>query len=96
MGPLHRSTFYRIVLDEAHKIRNHNTKSAKSCYSLRAVKRWCLTGTPVQNSLNDLLSLFKYLRWDYCDEARWKSLVASADTDVKKLQSLAVSRLFLY
>lgn len=42
--------WWRVVLDEAHLIRNHRSQSFKACQSLRAQNRWCLTGTPLQVS----------------------------------------------
>jgi SNF2 family DNA or RNA helicase len=38
----------RVILDEAHTIRNITTETAKACYQLQAVKRWAVTGTPIQ------------------------------------------------
>ena len=43
--------WYRVILDEAHTIKNRNAKAALACYALRAEYRWCLTGTPMQNVL---------------------------------------------
>lgn len=53
--------FYRLVLDEAHIIKNRQAKTSKACYSLRASRRWALTGTPIVNKLEDLFSLVHYL-----------------------------------
>ncbi|KAG6336400.1 hypothetical protein ID866_2694 [Astraeus odoratus] len=44
---LFRVKWFRIVLDEAHNIKNRNTKAANACCSLQAKYRWCLTGTPM-------------------------------------------------
>ncbi|ANB15029.1 DNA helicase RAD5 [Sugiyamaella lignohabitans] len=54
-------TFYRIVLDEGHTIKNRNTKTTKACYELRSDKKWVLTGTPIVNKLEDLYSIVKFL-----------------------------------
>lgn len=53
----------RVVLDEAHSIRNPRTVRAKACCALVSDVRWCLSGTPVQNKIGDLFSLVKFLRF---------------------------------
>jgi SNF2 family DNA or RNA helicase len=50
-----------IVLDEAHAIKTATTATASAARSLRADFRLALTGTPVENRLDDLASLFDYL-----------------------------------
>lgn len=46
----------------AHKIRNRKTKLFKAVQEIPAHRRWCLTGTPIQNRLEDLGSLVAFLR----------------------------------
>ncbi|OBZ66360.1 hypothetical protein A0H81_13586 [Grifola frondosa] len=53
--------WWRIVLDEAHNIKNRNTKAALACCALEGKYRWCLTGTPMQNNVEELYSLIKFL-----------------------------------
>ncbi|TRM67085.1 SNF2 family N-terminal domain-containing protein [Schizophyllum amplum] len=54
--------WWRVILDEAHNIKNHKTKGARACTALQAKFRWCLTGTPMQNNVSELYSLFEFLR----------------------------------
>jgi superfamily II DNA or RNA helicase len=49
------------VLDEAQAIKNPGSLTARSAHALRARHRLCLTGTPVENRLEELWSLFRYL-----------------------------------
>lgn len=54
--------FHRIVLDEAHTVRNAKSRTFQACQALRATHRWCLTGTPLQNKPDDIQSLWQFLR----------------------------------
>jgi SWI/SNF-related matrix-associated actin-dependent regulator of chromatin subfamily A3 len=54
--------WYRVVLDEAHFIRRMTTSLHKRVAELDAKFRWCLTGTPIQNTLDDLGALFAFIR----------------------------------
>lgn len=53
--------WYRIILDEAHKIRNAKTGGCKAVCDIVAVKKWALTGTPIQNKVLDLYAILKFL-----------------------------------
>ncbi len=55
----------RIVLDEAQNIKNPNAAQTKAILKLQAQHRWVLTGTPVENRLQDLWSLFHFLHPGY-------------------------------
>lgn len=46
----------------AHYIRNSTTQTFRAVMALSAQRRWCLTGTPTQNRLGDLFSLFIFLK----------------------------------
>ena len=46
--------FFRIVLDEAHFIKNRHSLTSRACCGMRADRRWVLSGTPIQNRLEDL------------------------------------------
>jgi superfamily II DNA or RNA helicase len=54
-------TFNYVVLDEAQHIKNRGTRNAKSVKMIRASHRLILTGTPIENSLEELWSLFDFL-----------------------------------
>ncbi|CAK4031125.1 Helicase-like transcription factor [Lecanosticta acicola] len=94
---LNSVNWFRIILDEAHTIRTTDTKMFKACCALDAQRRWAVTGTPVQNSLNDLGSLVKFLRLHPFDNhAKWTQHIMSpfklGDADViPKLQILVRS-----
>lgn len=52
----------RIILDEAHVIRNHKTNISQACSALRGKYRWALTGTPICNKEMDIYALLRFLR----------------------------------
>ncbi|KAI8629027.1 SNF2 family N-terminal domain-containing protein [Xylariaceae sp. FL1651] len=66
--PLEEISWFRIVLDEAHMIREQSTLQFKAICRLQANRRWAVTGTPVQNKLDDLAALLAFLRLKPFDE----------------------------
>ncbi|KAF7449421.1 HepA Superfamily II DNA-RNA helicase- SNF2 family [Pyrenophora tritici-repentis] len=60
----------RLILDEAHTIRNHNTSTAQAMTAIRATSRWAVSGTPIQNSLLDFHGLFKFLHFSPYDDPK--------------------------
>lgn len=57
-----KSKFYRVILDEAQCIKNVTTLQAKGACKVNSVHRWCLTGTPMMNGVQELYSLIKFLK----------------------------------
>jgi superfamily II DNA or RNA helicase len=60
--------FTTIVADEAQHIKNRRSQNAAALRALRARSRFLLTGTPLENSLDDLRSLFEFLLPGYLDK----------------------------
>ena len=58
---LFRESWDRVVLDEAHKIRNGDGMVACFARKLKAPLRWVITGTPLVNSLKDVVSLLAFI-----------------------------------
>lgn len=56
-----KHTFYYLILDEAQNIKNNQTKGTQIVHQIKAEHRLCLTGTPMENHLGDLWSLFHFL-----------------------------------
>jgi SNF2 family DNA or RNA helicase len=59
--------FVLLIADEAQHIKNRRSQNAAALRSLRATSRFLLTGTPLENSLDDLRSLFEFLLPGYLD-----------------------------
>ena len=75
-GGLFSLDFFRIILDEAHFIKNRQSKTAKACYELTSQHRWVLTGTPIVNRLEDLFSLVHFLRVEpWSNFSFWKTFI---------------------
>jgi DNA repair protein RAD5 len=90
-GGLFSIHFNRLILDEAHSIKNRSSKTARACYSLLATHRWALTGTPIVNRLEDLFSLVKFLRVDpWQSFSFWKTFITVPFENKEFLRALDV------
>ncbi|KAK5277125.1 DNA helicase rad5, partial [Exophiala xenobiotica] len=75
-GGLFSVDFHRVILDEAHTIKNRQAKTSKACYELKAKHRWVLTGTPIVNRLEDLFSLVRFLKVEpWSNFSFWKTFI---------------------
>ncbi|XP_031493852.1 helicase-like transcription factor CHR28 isoform X2 [Nymphaea colorata] len=94
ISPLARVRWFRVVLDEAQTIKNYRTQVARACCGLRAKRRWCLSGTPIQNAIDDLYSYFRFLRYDpysaynfFCTAIKYP-ISRNSSNGYKKLQAV--------
>lgn len=84
-------TFSYIVLDEAQHIKNRGTRNAKSVKMVKAQHRLILSGTPIENSLDELWSLFDFLMPGFLgtyDRFVEKYVRISGEEQTKNLQYL--------
>ena len=58
-------TFRYIIADEAQYIKNNNTQNSKAIKKVKAKTRFALTGTPIENSLSELWSIFDFIMPGY-------------------------------
>ena len=88
-------TFRFIIADEAQYLKNNNAKNAKAIKQIKADSRFALTGTPIENSLAELWSIFDFVMPGYLfSYKKFKStyetaIVKDNDEDaIKKLKML--------
>ena len=68
-------TFRYIVADEAQYLKNSHTQNAKTIKQIKADTRYALTGTPIENSLSELWSIFDFIMPGYLfNYKKFKSL----------------------
>lgn len=73
--------WHRVILDEAQCIKNKNTQTAKGACLLDATYRFCMTGTPMMNNVDELYSLIKFLRIKPYD--RWEKYRADISAPLR-------------
>lgn len=94
VSPLQAIEWFRIVLDEAHFIKDPKTIMCRAACYLEAERRLCLTGTPIQNKIDDVWALLKFLRFaPFDDREYWMNHVmakarAGDSVGIVRLQAL--------
>ncbi len=63
-SPITCVNWWRICLDEAQMVHSTNSRCGEMANGLSAINRWCVTGTPIGRSLDDLHGLFTFIRED--------------------------------
>ncbi|SGY78862.1 BQ5605_C008g04976 [Microbotryum silenes-dioicae] len=76
---VHKVNWHRVILDEAHNIKDRASNTAKGAFALKAKYRWCLSGTPLQNRVGELYSLIRFVgvsphAYYFCKQCDCKSL----------------------
>ena len=74
--------WHLLILDEAQNIKNAGSKAAQSARELKANQRLCLTGTPMENNLGELWSIFHFLMPGWLSDS--KSFARDYRTPIEK------------
>ncbi|KAK2416577.1 SNF2 domain-containing protein / helicase domain-containing protein / zinc finger protein [Trifolium repens] len=83
--PVKTLEWRRIVLDEAHMIKNVNAGQSQAVIGLNGKRRWAVTGTPIQNGSYDLFSLMAFLHFEpFSIKSYWQNLVQRPLTQGKQ------------
>ena len=82
LSAIHEVQWQLVILDEAQAIKNSSTRHTRTVKTLSAQSRVALTGTPVENQLGDLWSLFDFLNPGLLGNAsQFKRFVKSLEND---------------
>lgn len=93
-SPIKKIEWRRIILDEAHVIKNVNTQQSRAVTNLNSKRRWAITGTPVQNNSYDLFALVAFLKFEPLSMKNlWNTLIQRplARGDEKGISRLQVN-----
>ncbi|RMJ28254.1 repair protein RAD16 [Aspergillus sp. HF37] len=83
---IHSVRYHRLILDEAHSIKQRTASVARACFALKATYKWCLSGTPVQNRIGEFFSLLRFLEIRpfacyFCKQCKCQQLHWSQDAE---------------
>ncbi|KAL4971579.1 SNF2 family N-terminal domain-containing protein [Aspergillus desertorum] len=83
---IHSIHYHRLILDEAHSIKQRTTGVARACFALKSNYKWCLSGTPVQNRIGEFFSLLRFLEVRpfacyFCKQCKCQELHWSQDAE---------------
>ncbi len=87
---LEKEKFRYVILDESQNIKNAQSQTSKACKKLNAVHRLALSGTPIENKLEELWSVFDFLMPGFLFDANEfnhryvNPIVENEDTEVQK------------
>ncbi|KAI1386073.1 uncharacterized protein F4822DRAFT_304802 [Hypoxylon trugodes] len=93
------AVFHRVILDEAHNIKNRFSKTSVAACQIKATYRLCMTGTPFMNRAEEIFSLIRFLGikpYNNWEKFRWEinrpmqnwSNANAQDAAMRKLQAL--------
>ena len=98
---LKKQKYSTIILDEAQNIKNKNTQAVQCLRHLQSDYRLCLTGTPLENHLGELWSLFNFLTPGFLGDDRYfqkefrAKIEKGNDDTAKKLLSIRIKPFML-
>lgn len=99
-GPLYRVGWYRVILDEAQSIKNRQSDTHKASRALHSQCRWAVTGTPIQNSIDDIYAKFLFLGYEVVSShkewnSRYKKMLEGSVSQMRRERAFKQFQLLL-